>query len=71
MSEFVKELEQLINKHSKENLCNTPDFILANYLNDCLIAFKSAVNWRTNWWGTNEYYHISKLGDYHEVKGNV
>ena len=59
MSEFEEELSDLLNKHSKENLCNTPDFILARYLCDCLTAFKSAVNHRTNWWGTNEYYHFN------------
>ena len=36
---FEKELEQLINKYSIENESNTPDFILASYLRDCLNAF--------------------------------
>lgn len=39
---FVKELETLINMHSMENGSNTPDFILANYLKDCLVAYNNA-----------------------------
>jgi hypothetical protein len=40
---FQEELENLINRHSKENGSNTPDYILAKYLNDCLDAFNSAL----------------------------
>ena len=36
---FKKELQDIINKHSKENDSDTPDFILAEYLNDCLKVF--------------------------------
>jgi hypothetical protein len=38
-SDFEKELCELINKYSKENLSNTPDYILASYLIRCLDAF--------------------------------
>lgn len=47
MNDFIKELEALINKHSVENGSNTPDFILASYLHDCLLAFDVAVNRRS------------------------
>jgi len=40
MEEFKKELEHLINMHSIENGSNTPDFILAEYLCDCLAAYE-------------------------------
>jgi hypothetical protein len=43
---FQEELEVLINKFSKENESNTPDFILAKYLDDCLDAYNSAVKRR-------------------------
>lgn len=46
-----KELEDLINKYSRENKSDTPDFILANYLMDCLSAFEQAVVQRTKWYG--------------------
>ena len=51
MSEFRKELEETINKHSCENESDTPDFILADYLQDCLKAFDSAVRNRERWYG--------------------
>ena len=47
---FEKELEELINKYSKENGSNTPDFVLAEYLQDALYAFNKAVNKRTTWY---------------------
>ena len=47
---FEKELESLINKHSKENESNTPAFILAQYIAGCLAAFNTAVQQRENWY---------------------
>lgn len=41
-----KEIEQSINKHNGENRSNTPDFILAEYLMDCLETFDRFVNKR-------------------------
>lgn len=49
-SNFREELEHLINKNSMENGSDTPDFILAEYLNDCLKAFDKAVARRTEWY---------------------
>lgn len=51
MSDFQKELEGLLNKHSKENASNTPDFILATYLVGCLKAFDEATSRRSQWYG--------------------
>ena len=56
MKEFRKELEELINSNSVENASNTPDFILAEYLTDCLISFGKATNAR------DKHYNIT-----HEV----
>ena len=50
MPSFEAELRNLINHHSKENESNTPDFILATYMNDCLDAFNKACNRRTVWY---------------------
>lgn len=50
-SEFQKELRALINRQSMENGCNTPDFILAEYMNRCLAAFDLAVNAREEYFG--------------------
>ena len=49
-----KEIEQALNRHSAENESNTPDFILASYIEDCLAAFDTAVNARTKWYGKND-----------------
>lgn len=46
-----KELEILLNKHSAENNSGTPDFILANYLLNCLVAYDVAVEAREKWYG--------------------
>ena len=48
---FREELTYLINRYSKENGSNTPDFILAEYLDGCLNAFDSAVENRSKWYG--------------------
>lgn len=49
MKNFREEVEQLINKHSIENNSNTPDFVLAEYLANCLQAFNNAINKRESW----------------------
>jgi hypothetical protein len=49
--EFAKELESLINRHSQENDSDTPDFILAGYLRDCLSAWNEATKARERWYG--------------------
>ena len=55
MNKFRKELETLINKYSMENASNTPDFILAEYLENCLKAFDLALSKRASW-------YVSELG---------
>ena len=51
---FKKELIALLNRYNKENNSNTPDFILANYIQDCLLAFDTAVLRRSKWFGFKE-----------------
>lgn len=48
---FESELENLINRYSKENESNTPDFIIAQYISGCLKSFSEAVNRRELWYG--------------------
>jgi hypothetical protein len=45
------ELAGLLNRHSKENASNTPDFILAQYMLSTLGAFDAAVRQRERWYG--------------------
>ena len=47
---FEEELTDLINKYSQENQSDTPDFILANYVKNCLAAFTLAVKARDKWY---------------------
>lgn len=53
-TEFRKELESLINRHSMENNSNTPDFILADYLDGCLQLFDITVERREQWYGRDK-----------------
>jgi hypothetical protein len=46
-----EEIEQILNRYSAENGCNTPDFILADYLMGCLHTFNIAVLKRESWYG--------------------
>lgn len=48
-----RELQQLLNKHSQERGSNTPDFVLARYIQLCLAAFDEAVNARDLWYGVH------------------
>jgi hypothetical protein len=43
---FKEELEGLINKHSMEDGSDTPDYVLADFLSDCLEAFDKATEAR-------------------------
>ena len=51
MKTFRRELIALLNKHSKENGSNTPDFVLADYLINCLNNFNLTTQKRTEWYG--------------------
>ena len=51
---FEQELSALINRFSKENDSNTPDFILAEYMLGALDAFTKAVVRREEWYGREE-----------------
>ena len=46
---FQAELAAVINKYSREGRSNTPDFILAGYLVNCLEAYEAAMERREEW----------------------
>lgn len=54
MTTFKEELESLINRHSLENDSNTPDFILAQYIQGCLDNFNTTITARDKWYGLNQ-----------------
>ncbi len=50
---FRTALEGLINDYSREHLSNTPNYLLANFLENCLKAFEEAVRYRDRWYRTS------------------
>lgn len=50
-TEFEHELRDLLNRYSRESASNTPDEILAEYIEDSLAAFNRAVQRREVWYG--------------------
>lgn len=49
IDEFKQELTALINKYSLENGSDTPDFVLAEYLVECLRIFNHTIGDREHW----------------------
>ena len=48
-NEFERELSALLNRHSMEKMSDTPDYILAEYLVDCLEAYHKVAKARKNY----------------------
>lgn len=47
-----RDIAAAINRHSRENVSNTPDYILAEYMLICLAAFEKATEQTKAWHGT-------------------
>jgi hypothetical protein len=50
-TEFERDIAAVINKHSRENESNTPDFILARFVVRSLESFEAASLRREKWFG--------------------
>jgi len=61
---LANEIRAAINRCSRENISNTPDFILAEYLLSCLAAFESASRRREEWYGR----HLSIGGNARQLE---
>lgn len=48
---LTEDIRCALNRHSAENLCNTPDHLLADYLVECLYTFARATRNREKWYG--------------------
>ena len=60
--EFREELRALINRYSIENSCDTPDYILADYVIQCLSSFADTVRFREIWYGRDlTWNHSTKV----------
>ena len=53
-SKLERELGNLLNCHSAENASDTPDFILAKFLMQCLAAWNDGVVARQKWYAPLE-----------------
>ena len=58
-----KRLEELINEECRENDSNTPDFLLSEFMMNCLDAFELASNKREVWFGV----HLDILNNWEEL----
>jgi hypothetical protein len=54
MNKLVKELETILNRTSRENKSNTPDFILAEFIMKCLEAGEELIRQREKFYGKKE-----------------
>lgn len=52
-STFESELISLINRFSKENGSDTPGFLLAEYLCNCLESYNITIKARDKWYGVD------------------
>lgn len=46
---FKKELTQLMNRYNIDTITNIPDFVLADYLHNCIVNLATATQIRDNW----------------------
>jgi hypothetical protein len=60
MTIFRDELQKLLNRHSRENSSNTPDFILADFLDSALELLNVAVRNRESWHKKNQLQEAEK-----------
>jgi hypothetical protein len=71
MDQCQREIETILNRYCKENDSNTPDFILATYLMDCLNAFNNAVSLREKWYNSKLEDEIVEENDGAFINSNL
>jgi hypothetical protein len=62
IDKFKHELVHLINRHSLENGSDTPDFIVAEFLVDCLLAVDKMIKRRDEWYGDKRWSGTGIIG---------
>lgn len=55
---LASELAKVLNRHNIDVDCNTPDFILAEYLIDSLTIFRRAQDVNVNWHGAQNHMRM-------------
>lgn len=74
MSDLESRLKEILQEVSAEQKCHTPDFILAEYLMDCLNAFNKCTKRRAAWYRyygrglPASGYTVSEREHYNEVQ---
>lgn len=51
IEDIKRELAELINKYNLENESNTPDYIIAEYLYNCLENYNLITKLKDKWYG--------------------
>lgn len=71
-TQFTKELEGLLNRHSIDNECQTPDFILADAVAGFLCNYRDTVVRRENWHGPTkeQQQELFTLQDAKQIGGD-
>jgi len=60
---FKTELKKLVNEHSVENICDMPDFLLAEMICDLIVAIGSSSKRNLDWHGCNSVCHPKTQGE--------
>lgn len=61
--QMIDQIRDVINRNSRENASNTPDFVLGWFIIDALMAFERAIKNRDNWYGIEHRPGCSKIID--------
>lgn len=59
-SNLEEDITRAINYHSWERFSGTPDFILAEYLTDCLASYEKAIQAKDEWHGKRSEIEVPK-----------
>lgn len=59
--EFKEELRNLVNKHCLESDSQTPDWCIANYLINCLLAMNIVISSRDIWYEDDKKLTVTNI----------
>ena len=65
MGSLMLDIEKAINMASRENISNTPDYVLARFLMECLVSFEKAIEKREQHSSLRKINKTIKTGNIH------
>lgn len=68
MKLFKVEIENLINIHSIDSELNTPDYILADYLVNCLEIYRKTNEQREKWHGRGRQVSVDATDTWEDTR---